>query len=53
MVLEKNKIVTDNRNYGIDLLRIIAMFMVVLLHVLGPSGILFEAKNGSSHFTMA
>ena len=28
------------RNYGIDLLRIVAMFMVLLLHVLGQGGIL-------------
>lgn len=27
-------------NYGIDLLRIIAMFMIVVLHILGPGGIL-------------
>lgn len=30
----------DKRNYGVDLLRIVAMFMVVLLHVLGAGGIL-------------
>ena len=28
------------RNYGIDLLRIVSMFMVVVLHVLGQGGIL-------------
>ena len=53
MVLEKNIPVTDKRNYGIDLLRIMAMFMVVLLHVLGPGGILFEAKGGSANFAVA
>lgn len=26
------------RNYGIDLLRMISMFMVVVLHVLGQGG---------------
>ena len=35
MVKSENK-----RNYGIDLLRIISMFMVVILHVLGSGGIL-------------
>ena len=28
------------RNYGIDLLRIISMFMVVVLHVVGHGGVL-------------
>ena len=31
---------TKERNYGIDLLRIVSMFMVVVLHVLGHGGIL-------------
>ena len=31
------------RNYGIDLLRIIAMWMVVILHVLGQGGVLNRA----------
>ena len=44
---------TSERNYGIDLLRIVAMFMVVLLHVLGPGGILFEAKSGTVNFAVA
>ena len=28
------------RNYGIDLFRMLAMFMVAILHVLGQGGIL-------------
>ena len=32
--------VRGTRNYGIDLLRIVSMFMVVLLHTLGQGGIL-------------
>ena len=35
----------NERNYGIDLLRIFSMFMVVILHVLGAGGIL-EATGG-------
>lgn len=31
------------RNYGIDALRIVSMFMVVLLHVLGKGGVLSHA----------
>lgn len=33
------------RNYGIDLLRLISMFMVVVLHVLGQGGILDNTPN--------
>ncbi|MBQ0106117.1 MAG: acyltransferase, partial [Armatimonadetes bacterium] len=28
------------RNYGIDILKIISMFMVLLLHIIGDGGIL-------------
>ena len=28
------------RNYGLDLLRMVAMFMVLLLHTMGQGGIL-------------
>lgn len=28
----------DKRNYGIDMLRILSMYMVVVLHVLGQGG---------------
>lgn len=38
---------TDRRNYGIDLLRIISMFMVVILHVLGQGGILAKVQAGN------
>lgn len=40
------KTVADKRNYGIDLLRIVSMFMVVILHILGCGGIL--GAEGSS-----
>lgn len=33
---------TNKRNLGIDFLRIISMFMVVALHILGNRGILFN-----------
>ena len=38
------------RNYGIDFLRILSMFMVVILHVLGQGGILFNAPAFSGHY---
>ena len=30
----------DKRNYGIDLLRIVSMFMIMLFHILGDGGLL-------------
>lgn len=41
------------RNYGIDALRIVAMFMVVVLHVLGRGGILASVKELSINYTIA
>jgi len=55
-----NEIVTsDNlnkqtgRNYGVDLLRIISMFMVCLLHVLGRGGVLNSAEPQSAVYYAA
>lgn len=56
MTSEKEIIISrpkGERNGGIDFLKIIAMFMVVLLHVWGPGGILFEVKSGTAHFQAA
>ena len=44
---------TTNRNYGIDLLRIVSMYMIVLLHVLGQGGILAKAHVLSTHWLVA
>lgn len=41
------------RNYGIDMLRIISMFMVVILHLLGYGGILGNAIQLSSNYWVA
>ena len=38
------KDIKQQRNYGIDLLRLVSMFMVVVLHVLGQGGILNNAQ---------
>lgn len=38
------------RNYGIDFLRILSMFMVVVLHVLGKGGVLYAARAGSTRY---
>lgn len=36
---------SDGRNYGIDLLRLLSMFMVVALHVLGNTGVFVMAMD--------
>lgn len=51
--MNENKIISTNRNYGIDLLRIVSMFLVVLLHVLGQGGILESTETGSANFKTA
>lgn len=38
------------RNYGIDLLRIVLMYMVCLIHALGCGKILTNCKNGTPQF---
>ena len=47
--MNNNLIAVDNRHYGIDILRQLSMFMVVLLHVLGHGWIL--ANNPETTFT--
>ncbi len=42
----------EERNYGVDALRIVAMFMVVLLHVLGNGGILEGLQYGSFKYQL-
>lgn len=45
---------TENtRNYGVDLLRIVSMYMVVVLHVLGQGGALQEAMSPSLQYQSA
>ena len=44
---------TQSRNYGIDLLRIVAMFMIVLLHLLGRGGLLSSLNHSSGKFYIA
>ena len=41
---------SDNRNYGIDILRIISMFYVVMLHCLGHGGIIYNATVNSIQY---
>lgn len=43
----------NKRNYGIDALRILSMFMVVLLHTLGKGGVLRSVNIFSGKYYMA
>lgn len=46
-------IISDNRNYGIDLLRIISMIMIPILHILGHGKILGNATPLSMKYEIA
>ena len=50
---EEADLMTDERNYGIDLLKIISMFMVSLMHVLGQGGLFSQYEHGSGNFVVA
>ncbi len=41
---------SSNRNYGVDLLRLVAMFMVLCLHVYGHGGILEKLPQFSAKY---
>ena len=45
-----NKRAKNNRNLGIDLLRAVAMFFVVIWHFIGQGGLLDHADPGSFKF---
>lgn len=47
-----SQIQTQSRNYGVDLLRIVSMFLVCMLHVLGAGGIL-QNTTTSTNFQLA
>lgn len=47
-----SQIQTQSRNYGVDLLRIVSMFLVCMLHVLGPGGVL-QNTTTSTNFQLA
>lgn len=49
MIMDRTE---DNRLYGIDFLRLILMFMVVMIHVLGAGGVLqIDGLSGISYLT--
>lgn len=45
--------VTSSRNYGIDFLRILSTYMIVVLHILGQGGILSRLTPGSVPYNSA
>ena len=49
----ETQIQKNERNFGIDLLRILAMYMVVVLHVLGCGGILETCERFSVNYYVA
>lgn len=51
--MNKVKSSGDNRNYGIDILRILAMFFVVLLHCLGHGGIIYNAYVNTPQYKIS
>lgn len=50
--MEDNKKIARGRCYGIDLLRIIAMLLVVILHILGYGGILNKTPIGGARMAI-
>ena len=55
MTKEIEQVVDKNnaRNYGIDLLRIVSMFLVCLIHVLGHGGVLGATSRLSAEYEIA
>ena len=43
----------EERNYGIDLLRLFSMFLIVVLHSLGQGGILFNTVQNSIQYKIS
>ncbi|MBQ7233685.1 MAG: acyltransferase [Bacillales bacterium] len=43
----------SKRNYGIDLLRILATFMIIVLHILGVGGVIYTIDSSSPVYIIA
>lgn len=44
------KVLDSEKNYGVDLLRIVSMFYIVMLHTLGMGGVTDAAEAGSVNY---
>ena len=53
MEKQMEKLEIRERNYGIDLLRLVSMLYVVILHVLGQGGVLGAVAEGSAQYQIA
>lgn len=53
LLLNQPQTVSKERNYGIDLLRILSMFYVIILHSLNRGGVLKTAPINSSQYIAA
>ncbi len=50
--MDTNK-VNETREYGIDILRVLSIFMVIILHLLGHGGVLEGVKRDSANYYVA
>lgn len=50
LLKENQNITGSGRNHGIDLLRLVLMFMVCMLHTLGQGGILNASAEGTNAY---
>lgn len=48
-----NEVKKEQRNSGVDLLRMLVMLMVLIAHILGPGGILTSCAEASSQYCVA
>ena len=49
----QEQVIKGERNYGIDMLRILAMLYVVVLHCLGLGGVLVNCEGNTTQHTVA
>lgn len=48
--MEKSQKYNKERNIGLDILRILSMFMILILHLLGKSGMLVKENNNQAYY---
>lgn len=51
--MSSTKTASVGRNYGVDFLRILSMFFVIILHCLGKGGVLDAAQPGNVQYASA
>ena len=48
--MKQNPNYKEKRNIGLDLLRILSMFMILILHLLGKGGMLEKESNSQIYY---